>query len=66
MSHNSSKMNVKIIRKYHYAVELLYSGHPICGHLVIAGRFSRNRPNPDQTLIANHLYSGHFYSGHLL
>ena len=36
------------------------------GHLVIADRFSRNRPNPGQTLIANPLYSGHFYSGHSL
>ena len=36
------------------------------GHLVIADRFSRNRRNPGQTLIANPLYSGHFYSGHSL
>ena len=31
------------------------------GHLVIADRFSKNRPNLDQTLVANPLYSGHYF-----
>ena len=39
--------------------DILYSEY-----LVIADRFSRNRENLDQTLIANSLYNGHFYRGH--
>ena len=44
-----------------YTVEPLYSGHPYSGHIVIVNRFSRNRPNPGQTLIANRRYSGHYF-----
>ena len=50
-----------IIQSNHAITGILYSGH-----LVIADRFSRNRWNPGQTLIANLLYSGHFYSRHSL
>ena len=42
-------------------VDILYSGH-----LVIADRFSRNPPNPGQTLLANPASSEQFYSGYSL